>query len=272
MRLREPARAVQWQPERWRRNQGVSINTSWFHPWVSGWLSLAGVGSRKRITNTDAKNRPLRHHVQRCGPDGSGPHLLHLPYTVLPPYRPAVLPPYVLLCPSVQTCCTPSVRTLVPAVHWSLPYTVRPYTGPCRTDLLYTPYNTDLLYTPYNTDQRQPVTPTTDQRQPVTPEQAPTAAARRTLFAAVHFCTFRLFLAVCRKYPGYSSWLSQSVGPGTSSGQGPTMVICGYLVGTPGYPCRTYLRDARTRSVHTGVAHLEGRYTMKQVGLATWVD
>ena len=42
------------------------INTFGTHLAVSGWLSMAMLGSRKRITQHHAINRPLRHASQRC--------------------------------------------------------------------------------------------------------------------------------------------------------------------------------------------------------------
>ena len=84
MRLREPLLAGIRQPERWRRISERVINPSWLHRQGSGWLVMAIVGSRKRITNNGAMTRPLRHCRQRGPMDGSmGPLLAHTDLTVL---------------------------------------------------------------------------------------------------------------------------------------------------------------------------------------------
>jgi len=53
-----------------------SIDTSWLHLLVSGWRGRAWWGSRKRITPSHARPRPLRHSSQRCRPPGGGRQLL----------------------------------------------------------------------------------------------------------------------------------------------------------------------------------------------------
>ena len=69
------------------------------------------------------------HHQHRCQEQAP------------PPPRPTVwarrlwptpAPPAVHCATSVQTCCTPSVRTAVP-LRTDLLYSLRTYTGPCRT-------------------------------------------------------------------------------------------------------------------------------------------
>jgi len=81
------------------------------HLAVSGWLSCARLGSRKRITQSAAQLRPLRHASQRCPGHGCPGHLPAHPW-VYTCRTPAVHPPYTLwLLPSVHRCATPPCVT-----------------------------------------------------------------------------------------------------------------------------------------------------------------
>ena len=93
---------------------------------VSGWRCVASVGSRKRITDTYATQRPLRHGLRRCSRTApAAPACLHLLYT--PGYTDSVHPtPYTDQLHRLRTPYTsrrtPTVPCTPHGVH--LPYTV----------------------------------------------------------------------------------------------------------------------------------------------------
>jgi len=103
-----PRVSQQWRANTNRRPADkYNKDPSWLHLPGSGWLCTARSGSRKRITRSNAVQRPLHHGSQRSrgqtdlGSCSSGRTTLRtdLPYTSvldLPysPYRPAVHPPY----------------------------------------------------------------------------------------------------------------------------------------------------------------------------------
>ena len=129
MRLREPTTVTGSPTGDQATTFGVSIiNPSWLRRPGSGWLCTARVGSRKRITDTVAVQRPLRHGLRRW------------PRTA--PWPPAC--PHC--CPSVH--CSPSVH----CTHLRTPTSTNPrYTDQYKPVVhrLDYPWYTDGLPTPY---------------------------------------------------------------------------------------------------------------------------